>query len=31
VRKIEIGFPCSKERVNFNKNIGIYIDPITEN
>ena len=27
--KTEIGFPCSKERVNFNKNIGIDIDPVT--
>ena len=30
MRKTEIGFPCSKERVNFNKNIGIYIAPVTE-
>ena len=25
------GLPGSKERVNFNKNIGIYIDPVTGN
>lgn len=31
VGKIEIGLPGSKERVNFNKNIGIYIDPVTGN
>ena len=31
VGKTEIGFPGSKERVNFNKNIGIYIDPVTGN
>ena len=29
VGKTEIGLPGSKERVNFNKNIGIYIDPVT--
>ena len=29
VGKTEIGLPSSKERVNFNKNIGIYIDPVT--
>ena len=31
VGKTEIGLPGSKERVNFNKNIGIYIDPVTGN
>ena len=31
VGKVEIGFPGSKERVNFNKNIGVYIDPVTGN
>ena len=25
------GLPGSKERVNYNKNIGIYIDPVTGN
>ena len=31
VGKIAIRLPGSKERVNFNKNIGIYIDPVTGN
>ena len=31
VGKTEIGLPGSKERVSFNKNIGIYIDPVTGN
>lgn len=31
VGEVEIGFPTSKERVNFNKNIGTYIDPVTGN
>ncbi|MDC2824418.1 polymorphic toxin type 50 domain-containing protein, partial [Rodentibacter pneumotropicus] len=29
VGKIDVGLPGSKERVDFNKSIGIYIDPIT--
>ncbi|MGX2970668.1 polymorphic toxin type 50 domain-containing protein, partial [Ursidibacter arcticus] len=29
VGKLEVGLPGSKERINFNKIIGDYIDPIT--